>query len=154
MNIEDYTPENFSPDKMHALKFLWLFNQKQKYFIERLSRTSPGDVDSWKSNDPVKGSFEQLQQETGMMTEDLWNAINIGSFIQEYIEFSQMTSDELDEKISVIESDHEINEEDREIFEELWDNINNKIEQSIRRDNTFKEIIDGNFNNQEEWPDS
>ena len=33
MNINDYTPDNFHPDKFHALKCLWLFRRKQDLFM-------------------------------------------------------------------------------------------------------------------------
>lgn len=154
MNIEDYTPESFDPDKFHALKCLWLYNRKQQLFIEYFKQIPPGDVQAFRRVNPVISSAEQLQRETGMTREDIHHFTLIGGYIQEYIDILEMTPEELDEHISAYESDPlPLDPEDQAQLQELWSDIQQKLNAKHQIDTEFGNIIHVNFNNKEKPTD-
>lgn len=154
MNIDDYVPTNFDPDKFHALKCLWLYNRKYELFIEYFEQVPPGDVEAFKRINPVISSVEQLQRETGMTREDIHYFTLIGGYIQEYIEMLDMTPEELQEHIDNYEADPiPLDPEDQASIDEMWQDIAHQINQKNQIDQQFGNIIHVNFNDQEKRSD-
>jgi hypothetical protein len=91
-----------------------------------------------------------------MTDEDLSEAIMIGMWIDEYDRMINMDEDELKEFIKECESDSDFQIADdlREDLEELWSGISKMLDDKKEQRNKFKEIINDNFDNQKEWPDS
>lgn len=154
MQFEDYTPNNFDMDKMNPFKFLYLYRRKQYIFRQLLDQINLSDPDDFRSKKPVSRSFEYLQQESGMSTDDLDFALTIGSWIDEYDQMINMDDLERLQYIEDIEQDIEIPEDLQQDFEELYDGISNMFSEKRQQIELFQEIINDNFNNQKEWPDS
>ena len=89
-----------------------------------------------------------------MSTENLSEAISIGLWIDEYITLSQMNQKDFLNFVIDLETDHEIPEDLQINLEELSSEISNMLNNKEEERNKFKEIINDNFNNQQEWPDS
>jgi len=154
MDINNYIPTNFDYDKMNAFKFLYLYRRKKAIttsIIQTCDLSNPDDV---KNKQPFRRSFEYIQQETGMSTEDLSEAISIGLWIDEYITLSKMNQKDFLNFVIDLETDHEIPEDLQIDLEELSSEISNMLNDKKEERNKFKEIINDNFNNQQEWPDS
>jgi hypothetical protein len=135
----NYSPQDFERKKLHAFKYLYIFRRKHQITGDLLSQcdlTNP--------------------QETGMTDEDLSEAIMIGMWIDEYDRMINMDEDELKEFIKECESDSDLQiPDDLQIdLQELWSDISNMLDDKKEQRNKFKEIINDNFDNQKEWPDS
>lgn len=155
MNIDDYVPENFDPEKFHALKCLWLHNRKATLFMDMVRNIQIGDVEAFKKANPYISASEQLQRETGMSLEDISYFSNIGSYVYEYSQMLQMNEYQLSEHINQYESDPpDLDDEDKLDLEELWDDISNKIREKNEMREQFGQIINVNFNNKEKPTDS
>ena len=154
MNIHDYIPTNFDPDKFHALKCLWLYNRKAELLIHYLRQVPPGDVETFRKISPVISSTEQLQRETGLSIEDIYEYTNIGGYIHEYIEMLSMTPEELQEHIDNYEADPiPLDPEDQASIDEMWQDIAHQINEKNQMRQQFGEIINDNFNDQEKRSD-
>ena len=146
MDITNYIPTNFDPYKFHALKCLWLYNRKSELFLHYISQVPPGDVEAFKRINPVVSSTEQLQRETGLTIEDIYEYTNIGGYIHEYIEILNMTPEELQEHIDNYEADPEpLDPEDQASIDQMWHDINNQINKKNQMRQQFNDIIDQNF---------
>jgi hypothetical protein len=154
MNINDYTPDNFHPDKFHALKCLWLFRRKQDLFMYYMNQITDSTTEAFLKVRPVHAAHEHLQRETGLSDEDIYHYTLIGNYINEYAEILQMTPEQLQEHIDIYEQDHEVPEDLKDDLEELAQQIVDVIKQNRERDKTFRNIINDNFNNQEKSTDS
>lgn len=154
MHIDNYIPTNFDPDKFHALKCLWLYNRKAELLIHYLRQVPPGDVEAFRKISPVISSTEQLQRETGLTIEDIYEYTNIGGYIHEYIEMLNMTPEELQEHIDNYEADPApLDPEDQASIDEMWQDIAHQINQKNQMRQQFGEIINDNFNDQEKRSD-
>jgi len=154
MNIEDYTPANFDPEKFHALKCLWLFNRKSELLVEYLQQIPLGDVEAYKKINPVISSTEHLQRETGLTIDDIYEFSNIGGYIHEFLEMLNMTPEELQNHIDTYESDPpQLDPEDEASIDEMWRDIAYQIDQKNQMRQQFGNIINDNFNNKEERSD-
>jgi hypothetical protein len=163
----NYSPQDFERKKLHAFKYLYIFRRKHEITGDLLSQCNLTDPEDFKNKKPFIRAYEKLQQETGMTDEDLSEAIMIGMWIDEYDRMINMDEDELKEFIKECESDSDFQIADdlsysdfqiaddlREDLEELWSGISNMLDDKKEQRNKFKEIINDNFNNQQEWPDS
>jgi len=146
MNIEDYVPDNFHPDKFHPLKCLWLHNRKAELLVYYLKQVTPGDVKSFRKINPVTSASEQLQRETGMTIEDIYEYTNIGGYIHEFLEMLSMTPEELQEHIDSYESDPEpLDPQDQAEVDDLCDTIAEQIKNKQQMRDEFNQIINDNF---------
>ena len=154
MNLEDYKPDNFHPDKFHALKCLWLHDRKYEIFSHLFSQVEPGNPESFLKISPVINTTEQLQRETGLSLEDIAHYSTIGGYIREYIDLTEMTPEQVDEHIEAYEQDPpELDPEDLVQVDELWNFIGERLEEKHKQNQIFEEIINDNFNDQEKWSD-
>lgn len=146
MNIEDYVPDNFHPDKFHPLKCLWLHNRKAELLVYYLKQVTPGDVKSFRKINPVTSASEQLQRETGMTIEDIYEYTSIGGYIHEFLEMLSMTPEELQKHIDSYESDPEpLDPQDQAEVDDLCDTIAEQIKNKQQMRDEFNQIINDNF---------
>ena len=146
MNIEDYVPDNFHPDKFHPLKCLWLHNRKAELLVYYLKQVTPGDVETFRKINPVTSASEQLQRETGMTIEDIYEYTNLGGYIHEFLEMLTMTPEELQKHIDSYESDTEpLDPQDQAEVDDLFDTIAEKIKNKQQMRDEFNQIINDNF---------
>lgn len=152
----NYSPQDFERKKLHAFKYLYIFRRKHEITADLLSQCNLTDIEDFKNKKPFIRAYEKLQQETGMTDEDLSEAVMIGMWIDEYDRMINMDKDELKEFIEECESDSDFQIADdlREDLEELWSGISNMLDDKKEQRNKFKEIINDNFDNKKEWPDS
>jgi hypothetical protein len=145
----NYTPKDFHPEKMNALKFLYIFRRKQEIFAQLLSEVDLSDPQDFVKKKPVIKSFEYIQQETGMTDEDLSSAINIGLWIDEYDQLMKMTVEERQDYLDKLDEDIEVPEELMDDVLELHETIYNIIQQKKKDRELFKQICDDNFNTED-----
>jgi len=152
----NYRPQDFERKKLHAFKYLYIFRRKHEITADLLSQCDLTNPEDFKNKKPFIRAYEKLQQETGMTDEDLSEAIIIGMWIDEYHRMINMDKDELKEFIEECESDSDLQIPDdlREDLQELWSDISNILDDKKEQRNKFKEIINDNFDNKKEWPDS
>jgi len=152
----NYSPQDFERKKLHAFKYLYIFRRKHQITGDLLSQCDLTNPEDFKNKKPFIRAYEKLQQETGMTDEDLSEAIMIGMWIDEYDRMINMDEDELKGFIKECESDSDLQiPDDLQIdLQELWSDISNMLDDKKEQRNKFKEIINDNFNNQQEWPDS
>jgi DNA-binding transcriptional MerR regulator len=147
MNIQDYVPTNFEPMKFHSLKCLWLHNRKTELLLYYLRQVPIGDVEAFKKIAPVTSSVEQLQRETGMSIEDIYEYSNIGGYIHEFLEILNMSSEEVQTFIDDYEADPpELDPEDQASIDEMCRDIDTHIKQKKKTVQEFNNIINQNFN--------
>ena len=154
MNFENYIPTNFEHDKMNAFKFLYLYRRKQAILIDLLKACDLTDLDDLQNKKPFIRSYQYIQRETGMSDEELSEAISIGLWIDEYISLSEMSQEEFLKTTSELETDYDIPEDLTEDLQELHQEISNMLDNKKEQLNKFEEIINENYNDQEEWPNS
>ena len=154
MNFENYIPTNFEHDKMNAFKFLYLYRRKQAILIDLLKACDLTDLDDLQNKKPFIRSYQYIQRETGMSDEELSEAISIGLWIDEYISLSEMSKEEFLKTTSELETDYDIPEDLTEDLQELHQEISNMLDNKKEQLNKFEEIINENYNDQEEWPNS
>lgn len=154
MDINNYIPTNFNENTFHALKCLWLHNRKAELLIHYLRQVPIGDVEAFRKIAPVTSSTEQLQRETGMSIEDIYEYTNIGGYIHEFMEMLNMNSEELQTFIDDYEAPTpELDPEDQASIDEMWKDIELQIQDKNQMRQQFGEIINDNFNNQEKRSD-
>ena len=154
MNFENYIPTNFEHDKMNAFKFLYLYRRKQAILIDLLKACDLTDLNDLQNKKPFIRSYQYIQRETGMSDEELSEAISIGLWIDEYISLSEMSKEEFLKTTSELETDYDIPEDFTEDLQELHQEISNMLDNKKEQLNKFEEIINENYNDQEEWPNS
>lgn len=154
MDINNYTPSNFHPEKFHALKCLWLYNRKSELLIDYLRQVPMGDVETFKKVNPVISSVEQLQRETGLTIENIYEFSNIGGYVHEILLILTMTPEEFKEHIDAYEADiPELDPEDQASIDAMWIDIAQQIEDKNKMRQQFGKIINENFNDKEERSD-
>lgn len=139
---------------MNAFKFLYLYRRKQAILIDLLKACDLTDLDDLQYKKPFIRSYQYIQQETGMSDEELSEAISIGLWIDEYISLSEMSQEEFLKTTSELETDYDIPEDLTEDLQELHQEISNMLDNKKEQLNKFEEIINENYNDQEEWPNS
>jgi len=154
MNFENYIPTNFDHDKMNAFKFLYLYRRKQAILIDLLKACDLTDLQDLQNKKPFIRSYQYIQQQTGMSDEELSEAISIGLWIDEYITLSEMSKEEFLQATSELEADYDIPEDLTQDLQELHQEISNMLNDKKDQLNKFEEIINENYNDQEEWPNS
>ena len=154
MNFENYIPTNFDHDKMNAFKFLYLYRRKQAILLDLLKVCDLTNLEDLQNKKPLIGSYQYIQQETGMSYEQLSEAISIGLWIDEYISLSEMSEEQFLKTTSELEADYDIPEDITEDLRELHQEISNMLDNKKEQLNKFEEIINENYNDQEEWPNS
>ena len=154
MNFENYIPTNFDHDKMNAFKFLYLYRRKQAILLDLLKVCDLTNLEDLQNKKPFIRSYQYIQQETGMSDEQLSEAISIGLWIDEYISLSEMSEEEFLKTTSELEADYDIPEDITEDLRELHQEISNMLDNKKEQLNKFEEIINENYNDQEEWPNS
>ena len=154
MNFENYIPTNFDYDKMNAFKFLYLYRRKQAILLDLLKVCDLTNLEDLQNKKPFIRSYQYIQQETGMSDEQLSEAISIGLWIDEYISLSEMSEEEFLKTTSELEADYDIPEDITEDLRELHQEISNMLDNKKEQLNKFEEIINENYNDQEEWPNS
>lgn len=123
MSIEDYIPTTFDVDTMHPLKCLWLYDRKTELFLSYMNQVKPGDMDSYRKINPYRLAMQDICQETGMTPEDVLKFSNIGGYIREYIDMTQMLDDDLQARLDVYENKIELTSDDLETFVDFWSQI-------------------------------
>jgi len=146
MELNNYVPANFDPEKFHALKCLWLFRRKQDLFMFYMNQIADNTTEAFLKVRPVHATHEHLQRETGLSDEDIHHYTIIGNYIDEYTKILEMTPEQLQEHIDIYEEDVEVPEDLQDDLEELAKEIVDIIQQNRERDKTFKNIINDNFN--------
>jgi hypothetical protein len=147
MNIDDYTPDNFHPDKWHALKCLWLFRRHQELFAYYMQQISDRTPEAFFKVNPVHSAREHLQRETGLCDDDIHHYNLVGGYIHEYSQILEMTPQELEEHIDSYESDPvPLDPEDQASLDEMLNNLFSKLQQNNQMREQFGQIIDDNFN--------
>jgi hypothetical protein len=154
MNFENYIPTNFDHDKMNAFKFLYLYRRKQAILLDLLKVCDLTNLEDLQNKKPFIRSYQYIQQETGMSDEELSEAISIGLWIDEYISLSEMSEEQFLKTTSELEADYDIPEDITEDLRELHQEISNMLDNKKEQLNKFEEIINENYNDQEEWPNS
>ena len=154
MNFENYIPTNFDHDKMNAFKFLYLYRRKQSILLDLLKACDLTNLEDLQNKKPFIRSYQYIQQQTGMSDEELSEAISIGLWIDEYISLSEMSKEEFLKTTSELESDYDIPEDLTQDLQELHQEISNMLDNKKEQLNKFEEIINENYNDQEEWPNS
>lgn len=154
MNFENYIPTNFEHDKMNAFKFLYLYRRKQAILLDLLKACDLTNLEDLQNKKPFIRSYQYIQQQTGMSDEELSEAISIGLWIDEYISLSEMSEEEFLKTTSELESDYDIPEDLTQDLQELHQEISNMLDNKKEQLNKFEEIINENYNDQEEWPNS
>jgi hypothetical protein len=154
MNFENYIPTNFDYDKMNAFKFLYLYRRKQAILLDLLKVCDLTNLEDLQNKKPFIRSYQYIQQETGMSDEQLSEAISIGLWIDEYISLSEMSEEQFLKTTSELEADYDIPEDITEDLRELHQEISNMLDNKKEQLNKFEEIINENYNDQEEWPNS
>ena len=154
MNFENYIPTNFDYDKMNAFKFLYLYRRKQAILLDLLKVCDLTNLEDLQNKKPFIRSYQYIQQETGMSDEELSEAISIGLWIDEYISLSEMSEEQFLKTTSELEADYDIPEDITEDLRELHQEISNMLDNKKEQLNKFEEIINENYNDQEEWPNS
>jgi hypothetical protein len=154
MNLENYIPTNFDHDKMNAFKFLYLYRRKQAILLDLLKVCDLTNLEDLQNKKPFIRSYQYIQQETGMSDEQLSEAISIGLWIDEYISLSEMSEEQFLKTTSELEADYDIPEDITEDLRELHQEISNMLDNKKEQLNKFEEIINENYNDQEEWPNS
>ena len=154
MNFENYIPTNFDYDKMNAFKFLYLYRRKQAILLDLLKVCDLTNLEDLQNKKPFIRSYQYIQQETGMSDEQLSEAISIGLWIDEYISLSEMSEEQFHKTTSELEADYDIPEDITEDLRELHQEISNMLDNKKEQLNKFEEIINENYNDQEEWPNS
>ena len=139
---------------MNAFKFLYLYRRKQSILLDLLKACDLTDLDDLQNKKPFIRSYQYIQRETGMSDEELSEAISIGLWIDEYISLSEMSQEEFLKTTSELETDYDIPEDLTEDLQELHQEISNMLDNKKEQLNKFEEIINENYNDQEEWPNS
>ena len=139
---------------MNAFKFLYLYRRKQAILIDLLKACDLTDLDDLQNKKPFIRSYQYIQRETGMSDEELSEAISIGLWIDEYISLSEMSKEEFLKTTSELETDYDIPEDLTQDLQELHQEISNMLDNKKEQLNKFEEIINENYNDQEEWPNS
>ena len=137
---------------MNAFKFLYLYRRKQAILLDLLKACDLTNLEDLQNKKPFIRSYQYIQQQTGMSDEELSEAISIGLWIDEYISLSKMSEEEFLKTTSELESDYDIPEDLTHNFQELHQEISNMLDDKKEQLNKFEEIINENYNDQEEWP--
>lgn len=137
---------DFQRDKMHAYKFLWLFERRVELVIGMMSDIDDDDPISKIKMFPsiARSANDRLLIETGMAEHELLDALTIGTYIAEFREMQKMTQEELDEYIALMESDA-IFDGSFPGFGEAFQHIKKDYEESKNREKDFLNIIKKNF---------
>ena len=139
---------------MNAFKFLYLYRRKQAILLDLLKACDLTNLEDLQNKKPFIRSYQYIQRETGMSDEELSEAISIGLWIDEYISLSEMSKEEFLKTTSELESDYDIPEDLTQDLQELHQEISNMLDNKKEQLNKFEEIINENYNDQEEWPNS
>ena len=139
---------------MNAFKFLYLYRRKQSILLDLLKACDLTNLEDLQNKKPFIRSYQYIQQQTGMSDEELSEAISIGLWIDEYISLSEMSKEEFLKTTSELESDYDIPEDLTQDLQELHQEISNMLDNKKEQLNKFEEIINENYNDQEEWPNS
>jgi hypothetical protein len=135
-----YKPTSFNNETMHAMKYLYLFDRRGE-IVREIMKNCDEDV----SNFPeIVGkafieSMRVLQLETGMLDENLDDAVAIGTMIAEYRFMMNMSEEERNEYIDFVENSTE--DDIPEDFKEVLNTLKETREDTKQINNLFKKLI-------------
>ena len=136
---------DFNRDKMHALKFLWLFERRVSLVIEMMENLDDDPLEKMRMFMSVaRTANERLLIETGMTENELLEAIMIGTYIAEYREMQKMSEEEREEYVALMESDVDFDDAFPG-FGEVFEQVKQDFEQKKIREKNFMDIIKSNF---------
>lgn len=140
-----YSIGDFEREKMHALKFLWIFERRVSLVIEMMDQLGDDPFEKMKKFPTVASAAnDRLLIETGMTENQLLEALMIGTYIAEYRELQKMSDDEKQEYLALMESDFDFDEAFPG-FGEAFEEVKQSFEQKKLREKNFKDIIKNNF---------
>lgn len=139
----NYKPNNFDPEKMHSLKYLWIFERRSEIIREALDDL---DFDERLKALPkaMYDATERIQMETGMSNDELRKAIFIGTYIAEFQELQKMSDDEAESYLNFIEESEGVPDDVVERFGEVLEELHNVMNPEGVRE-SFYDIIGMNF---------
>lgn len=146
-----YGKGDFDRDKMHALKFLWLFERRVSLVMEMMNEIDDNPFEKMKMFPVIaRAANERILIETGMTENQLLEALMIGTYIAEYREMQKMSNEEKDEYIALMESDMDFDEAFPG-FGEAFDEVKKDFEEKKLREKDFMDIIKNNFGDHNEF---
>lgn len=136
---------DFERDKMHALKFLWIFERRVSLVIEMMEDLGDDPFEKMKKFPSVASAAnDRLLIETGMTENQLLEAIMVGTYIAEYRELEKMSDYEREEYLALMENEATFDEVFPG-FGEAFDQVKKDFEQKQLRQKDFDDIIKSNF---------
>ena len=140
-----YTPKDFNPEKMHSLKYLWIFERRAELIAQQLDGMS---MEERVEKLPVAflNANELVQMETGLTSDELTKALFVGTYIAEYRLMETMDLEEKNAYIEFIEEDS--TEIMSDLLKESLEKLSEALDPSELRSD-FNEIIKENFNETE-----
>lgn len=160
-----YTAKDFyNINNVHPYMMLWLFNRREeikRQMSEEYMNTisNDDDVDVRHFIKIRKLSWEKVQQETGLSDDDLDMLYRYGAVIDEYEHMRSMSDIDREEYIESEYNFQEIDENTlteeelndlKEIKDEMTSIMKKLVEEHTNQQETFYEIIDSNFNDEED----
>lgn len=142
-----YTPKDFDPDKMHCLKYLWIFERRAELIAAQLEDCSFEERVNMLPK-AFMNATERVQMETGLSTDDLRKALFVGTYIAEFREIEKMDDEERESYISFVEGSRGVPEEVLEMFGVALEELEEALDPERLYDD-FNQIIKENFNDTE-----
>jgi hypothetical protein len=150
-----YTPKDFDPQKMHCMKYLWVFHRRVELMKDLLQADGDftigeilNDVGSnyvQKILDAMSYSKQILQFETGLSDVDLQNTLKIGAVIAEFMMTTSLPEEDRDNYFGMIDNPVEMSEVDLIKLRTLRERIEGMYNSPFVDTAEFDDIIFNNF---------
>lgn len=141
---------DFEREKMHALKFLWVFERRVSLVIEMMEDLDDDPLEKMRMFMSVaRTANERLLIETGMTENELLEALMIGTYIAEYREMQKMSEEEREEYLALMENDVDFDDVFPG-FGNVFEQLKQDHEQKKIREKDFMDIIKSNFGDDNE----
>jgi hypothetical protein len=149
-----YTPKDFEPQKMHCMKYLWVFQRRvdiirdlldddEITINELINDTAHNYLE--KVLNAMSYSKQILQFETGLNDVDLQESLKIGSVIAEFIMTTALPEHDRDRYFYIIDHPAELSEADLLKLRMIRERIESMYNSPSVDTSDFDEIIFNNF---------
>lgn len=149
-----YTPKDFDPEKMHCMKYLWVFQRRVDIIRDLLddSEITVGDLINGINDNYLEKIFNAmsyskqiLQFETGLSDIDLQESLKIGSIIAEFIMTTALPDEDRDRYFYMIDNPASLSEVDLIKLRMIRERIESMYNSPSVDTSDFDDIIFNNF---------
>lgn len=150
-----YTPKDFEPQKMHCMKYLWVFQRRVDIIRDLLDSDSDFTIrellDGINENymekilNAMSYSKQILQFETGLSDIDLQNTLKIGSILAEFIMTTSLPEEDRDRYFGMIDNPVDLSEAELMKLRMIRERIEAMYNSPSVDTSDFDEIIFNNF---------